>query len=136
MKYTKAIHGFTIVLERLRRQLWDPRFMEGIHNILVEPTGSPKENPVLLGCVNTSNNLPNWFPFKVQYVFESGEQVVNKLWLIANNQRCIFVVEAHPHDLAQLYAAYSQALASRKKALPADSVVANSSTQCEQPATI
>lgn len=123
--YTKELHGFTIVLESLRRQLWDPDFMAAIHNVLVEPTASSKENPVLLGCVNTANNLPKWFPFKVQYLFAGCEYVVNKLWLIANNNRTIFVVEAHPHDLAQLYARYSQALGSRKKGGETSPVVAD-----------
>lgn len=130
MKYTKAKNGFRIVLESLRPQLWNPAFMADVHNILVEPTGSSKESPVLLGCVNTSNNLPKWFPFKVQYQFDAWEFTVNKLWLIANNHRVIFIVEAHPHDLAQLYARYSQLLAGRKKA-PEDDPVVTDKAPCE-----
>lgn len=132
MTYKKEIHGFTIVLESLRRQLWDEAFMADVHNILVEPAGSPKENPVLLGCVNTSNNLPKWFPFKVQYQFDAWEYTVHKLWLIANNHRCIFIVEAHPHDLAELYARYSQALGSRKKAAEAGPVVTDTEASWQE----
>lgn len=131
MNYNKRIHGFTIVLESLRRQLWDEAFMAGIHNVLVEAAGSPKENPVLLGSVSMCNNLPKWFPFRVQYVFAGCEYVVGKLWLIANNQRCIFVVEAHAHDLATLYARYSLVFENRKTATREAPVVTNAEPLCE-----
>lgn len=113
-KYTKSQHGFTIVLTGLRRNLLREDFLRDIHNVLVEPAGTQSENPVLLGAVDTANNLPKWFPFKVQYQFPGSEYLVGKLWLIANNQRTIFILDGHPHDLATVFAAYSQAAERRK----------------------
>lgn len=125
---TKAIHGFTTVVTHLKRSLTSPEFRKDIHNILVEAVGTSKEDPVLLGAVDSANNLPKWFPYKVQYQFAGCEYHVNRLVLIANNHRTIFLVEGHPHDLATLFATYSQDIAGRQKVPEINPVVSSPTT--------
>lgn len=107
-KFCRTRNGFDLILTPIRRNLLSDDFLRDVDNALVEPAGVESEDPVLLGCVNTCNNLPRWFPFKVQYQFADCGYVVNKLWLIVNRRRVVFVVDGHAHDLATLYAAYSR----------------------------
>lgn len=134
-KFCKARNGFDIILTPIRRNILADDFLRDVDNVLIEPAGVESQDPVLLGCVNTSNNLPKWFPFKVQYQFSNCEYIVNKLWLIVNNRRIIFIVDGHAHDLATLYATYSRL---RGEAVPMDkkrnSEPQKASKPCEQSA--
>lgn len=121
-KYRKDVHGFTVVHRTLDRNLLRDDFLREIDAVLIGTGDLELEKTVLLGDVDNGRKLPKWFPFKVQYQFDSGEQVVSKLLLIANNPRVVFLVTGHAHDLATIFARYSRLAAERAQRvqLPAE----------------
>lgn len=123
-QYRKDVHGFTVVHRTLDRNLLRDDFLLEIDAVLVGTGDLDLEKTVLLGDVDNGRKLPKWFPFKVQYQFDTGEQVVSKLLLIANNARVVFLVTGHAHDLATIFARYSRLAAGRAgRAEPASEVV-------------
>lgn len=107
-RYRKGTHGFTVVHRVLDRHSLRDDFLREIDSVLLSVDDKDIEETVLLGDVDNGRSLPKWFPFKVQYVFASGEQRVHKLVLTANKSRVVFLLTGHQHDLATVFARYAR----------------------------